>query len=202
MKKEDFISLGISEELAGKAAEASIKELEGFIPKSRFEEVNEAKKQLEKDVQSRDRQLEELKKASGSNEELKQQIGELQKVNKAEKEKYEATIKDLSLTNAIKLSLAGKVHDEDLVAGLFDKSKLVLGEDGKVSGLEEQLKSLQKEKKFLFKQVNGGYNPQGGSHAATNPFAKETFNLTEQGKLLKENPAQARELAAAVGITI
>ena len=35
-----------------------------------------------------------------------------------------------------------------------------------------------------------------------NPFAKETFNLTEQGKLLKENPAQAKEMAAAAGITI
>jgi len=35
-----------------------------------------------------------------------------------------------------------------------------------------------------------------------NPFAKETFNLTKQGELFKENPAQARELAAQAGITI
>ncbi|KSV60297.1 phage scaffolding protein [Acetivibrio ethanolgignens] len=202
MKKEDFISLGISEELAEKAAEASAKELEGFIPKSRFEEVNEAKKQLEKDVKTRDGQLEELKKANGNNEELQKQIKELQETNKTEKAKYESDIKDLRLSNAIKLSLAGKVHDEEIVAGLFDKTKLVLGEDGKVLGLEEQIKELQETKKFLFKQVNGGYNPQGGSHTVTNPFAKETFNLTEQGKLLKENPAQARELAAAAGMTI
>ena len=35
-----------------------------------------------------------------------------------------------------------------------------------------------------------------------NPFAKETFNLTEQGKLYRENPEQARALAAAAGVTI
>ena len=55
MKQEEFTALGISEELAKKAAEASQKELEGFIPKSRFDEVNEAKKTLEKDVKARDK---------------------------------------------------------------------------------------------------------------------------------------------------
>lgn len=40
---------------------------------------------------------------------------------------------------------------------------------------------------------------QGGT---TNPFAKETIYLTEQGRILKENPAQAKELAAAAGVTI
>ena len=33
-------------------------------------------------------------------------------------------------------------------------------------------------------------------------FKEETFNLTEQGKLLKENPAQAREMATAAGVEI
>ena len=41
MKKEDFLKLGLTEELAVKAAEASTEELKGFIPKNRFDEVNE-----------------------------------------------------------------------------------------------------------------------------------------------------------------
>ena len=46
--------------------------------------------------------------------------------------------------------------------------------------------------------------PQGGTGGAgtANPFAKETFNLTKQGELLKSNPEQAKAMAAAAGVTI
>ena len=43
MKKEDFVKLGMDEELAAKCEAASLEELKGFIPKSRFDEVNNAK---------------------------------------------------------------------------------------------------------------------------------------------------------------
>lgn len=203
MKQEDFTVLGISEELAKKAAEASKKELEGFIPKSRFDEVNEAKKTLEEDVKARDKQLEELKKSNGDNETLQGQIKKLQDSNKAEKERYESELKSLKIANAVKLAVNGKVHDEDLVAGLIDKEKLVIDENGGIIGLEEQVKSLQEKKAFLFKSEDtGSYKPQNGGKPSNNPFAKETFNLTEQGKLLRENPAQAKEMAAAAGVMI
>ncbi len=203
MKQEDFTVLGISEELAKKAAEASKKELEGFIPKSRFDEVNEAKKTLEEDVKARDKQLEELKKSNEDNETLQGQIKKLQDSNKAEKERYESELKSLKIANAVKLAVNGKVHDEDLVAGLIDKEKLVIDENGGIIGLEEQVKSLQEKKAFLFKSEDtGSYKPQNGGKPSNNPFAKETFNLTEQGKLLRENPAQAKEMAAAAGVMI
>lgn len=49
--------------------------------------------------------------------------------------------------------------------------------------IDEQLKELQKNKAFLFKQAgpNPKYDPKGGTgNPSTNPFAKDTFNLTEQ----------------------
>lgn len=203
MKKEDFEALGITAELSERAAEASKKELESFIPKTRFDEVNEAKKKLEGDIKARDKQMEELKKANGDNEELQGQIKKLQEDNKTEKQKYEAELKNLRIANAVKLAVSGKAHDEELVAGLIDKEKLVIGENGTVIGLEEQVKSLQETKAFLFKgQEESNYKPQNGRKPAHNPFAKETFNLTEQGKLLRENPVQAKEMAAAAGVSI
>jgi hypothetical protein len=44
-----------------------------------------------------------------------------------------------------------------------------------------------------------GYRPGGGAAPATtkNPFARETFNLTEQIALRKENPQLAEQLKAA-----
>ncbi len=48
MKKEDFTALGIDESAAEKCAAASAEELKAFIPKARFDEVNNEKKALEK----------------------------------------------------------------------------------------------------------------------------------------------------------
>lgn len=134
---------------------------EHFVPKARYNEVAEAKKKLESDIAQRDKQLEELSKAAGASEELKKQIEQLQAENKAAAEKYAAEIKDLQIKSAIKSAISGKVHDEDLVLSLFDREKLVIDGD-KVVGLEEQLKTLQESKAFLFKQDNS--QQQSGFH--------------------------------------
>ena len=174
MKKEDFVALGISEELAVKAEQESKKELEGYVPKTDLEALNATKSQLEKDIKTRDKQLEELKKASGSSEELQKQITDLQAENKAAKEKYEADMKELKLTTAIKLAISDSAHDADLVSGLVDKSKLLLGDDGKVTGLEEQVKALKEGKAFLFKDSTPAAARQGSGKTGYKPKAGET----------------------------
>ena len=50
MKKEQFIELGLEEEMAIKCEKASQEELKGFIPKARFDEVNNEKKKLKVSV--------------------------------------------------------------------------------------------------------------------------------------------------------
>lgn len=137
------------------------------VPKDVYNALADTKKKLETDLQARDQQLEELKKTAGASEDLKKQIEQLQADNKKKDEEYQAQLKDLTLTNAIKLAVAGKVHDEDLVAGLIDKEKLVIDGD-RVVGLEDQLKSLQESKAFLFKPADGddkkpGFQPKVGS---------------------------------------
>ena len=47
MKKEQFVELGVDEEIAAKCEAASQDELKGFIQKTRFDEVNNEKKKLE-----------------------------------------------------------------------------------------------------------------------------------------------------------
>ncbi|WP_145333342.1 phage scaffolding protein [Paenibacillus xylanexedens] len=153
MNKEQFIALGLSEDLAEKAATASADELKGFVPKARFDEVNEAKKQAEGSIAERDKQIADLGKTAGLSEEFKKQIETLQGENKAAKEQYEADMKELRLNTALKLSLSGQVHDPDIVAGLLDKTKIELNEDGSVkAGLEDQVKALSESKAFLFVQ--------------------------------------------------
>lgn len=145
MTKEQLIALGLTEEQANSV----ITGFGSMIPKSRFDEVNDAKKQLETDIASRDKQLEELKKVDA--EGLQAQIEKLQGENATAKQEYESKLKETQLSGAIKLALAGKVHDADIAISQIDKTTIELDAEGKVTkGLDEQLKTLQESKPFLF----------------------------------------------------
>jgi len=178
-----------------------------WIPKDKFNEVNEAKKQAEEALKERDKQLADLKKAAEGNEELKKQIEQLQIENKTKEQEYQTKLRDMAVTTAIKLAVAGQVHDPDLVAGLLDKSKIEIDENGTIkAGLDDQIKALRQSKAFLFveKQDKGpqfkGATPAEGRDPASggikNPWSREHFNLTEQGRILRENPELAKQLQA------
>jgi hypothetical protein len=207
--KELLKNIGVAEDKMDEA-EKAVKTFLGteFVPLSRFNEVNEGKKSLTEQLAERDKQLTSLKKSVGDNEGLKKQIEELQAANKEQKAAFEEQAKALKIDTAIKLAIADSAQDADIVASLIDKGKVILGEDGKVAGLTEQVEALKKDKSFLFKNPQGGNNPQyspnggGPNTPATNPFKKETYNLTEQGKMFRENPEQARAMAAEAGVTI
>ncbi|MGE7916318.1 phage scaffolding protein [Lysinibacillus xylanilyticus] len=148
MTKEQLMKLGLSEEQATKI-------IEGFgtmIPKSRFDEVNNAKKQLEKDVADRDGQLEELKESASANDELKAQIEKLQSENTSAKETYEAEVNQLKLDGAVERALIGaKAKNIKAVKALLDLENAEFDGDD-IKGLADQLKSLQEgeDSKFLF----------------------------------------------------
>lgn len=144
------------------------------VPKEQYNALAETKKKLEKDIETRDKQLEDLKKIDVDG--LKEQIETLQEENKTAKETYENELKELQLSNAIKLAINGKVHDEDIVSQLIKKDELVLSEDGKVVGLDEQINSLKETKGFLFieekedeQEEQPGFQKIGNDRSGGNP---------------------------------
>jgi hypothetical protein len=182
--KELLKKMGVADTEVDKIDGEIAKELpKHFVSKTQYNEVTEARKKAEKDVTERDAQITELGKAAGLSEELKAQITKLTADNQAAAEKHASELKDLTLTNAIKSALNGKVHDEGLVAGLFDRDKLVVDGD-KIVGLDDQLKTLQESKAFLFKseQPNPpGFHVGGGGAGATqiaNDQLDAIFGLT------------------------
>ncbi|WHX50547.1 phage scaffolding protein [Paenibacillus woosongensis] len=173
--KELLKKLGVAEADVDKIDAEVRKELPmHFVPKSQYNELSEAKKKAEKDIAERDKQIADLGKTAGLSEELKKQIETLQTENQAAAERYAAELHDIKMTNALRQKLEGKVHDVDLVIGMLDKQVIKLGDDGNiVQGYEEQEKTLQESKAFLWKQednqqqqqsppgfrVGGGGNP-------------------------------------------
>lgn len=163
MKKEDLIAMGLSEEQAKKVMDS----LDGnYVTKTRFNEVNEENKTLKQSVSERDKQLDGLKKSSGDNAELKKQIEALQQQNAEQKKTHDAEMAQLRLDNAIDTALtAAGAKNAKAVKALLDTSKVKLGDDGKLTGWDEQLSAVQKSDSYLFesKQTNKptfkGYQP-------------------------------------------
>ena len=183
MKKEDLMKIeGMTDDLATKIAEQSAEELKGYIPKTRFDEVNEAKKNAEALVKERDKQLEDVKKSTGDNEELKKQIETLQEENKTAKQKYEADIKKMQINNAVNAALkdAGAKNVTATMALLKDLDKAELAEDGTIKGLADQIQALQKSDSYLFdvktepQSKPAGATPAGGGQQQT-PGAESTW---------------------------
>ena len=160
MKKEQLLELGLTEEQSDKVLNLHKESLTGFIPKARFDEVNETKKELEQQIVERDNQLKDLQDKVKGNEELEKTIKELQETNKKAIADYEARIKNITLDNSIRLALKEhKAKYEDLLLGKFDRDKLAIKEDGTIEGLDEQIAALKENYKDLFEQPLSGHVP-------------------------------------------
>lgn len=192
MKKEDLIAMGLTEEQAKKVMDS----LDGnFVTKTRFNEVNEENKTLKQSVADRDKQLEDLKKSSGDNAELKKQIETLQQQNADQKKAHDAEMAQLKLDNAIDAALtAAGAKNAKAVKALLDTSKVKLGEDGKLTGWDEQLTAVQKSDSYLFeakqdKQTFKGFQPgaSGGVKPGTKvDMSKMTYE--ELANYIENNP--------------
>ena len=147
--------------------------------------------------------IKDLKKNNADNENLQQKVKdyEIEVANlkiAAANTKKEYALKD-------KLKEAGATDADYIIYKHGGLDKFVFDKDGAPIGLEDVLKPMREASPHLFKAAGGagGYKPAGGGNPpASNPFAKETFNLTEQGRLFKQNPEQARQMAAAAGVKL
>ena len=141
------------------------------------------------------KQLKDNEGATATIEQLKEQI-------KAKEGELAATRKQ----NAIKLkALEAGPNDVADILPHIKTDAVTVAEDGTITGLEEQLAKLKEAKPYLFKGAepggtggSKGGGPKGGKEPTKNPWAKETFNLTEQGRILREDPELARSLMGAI----
>ena len=194
MRKAEFIALGISEDLAVKAEKVSLEELKGYVEKATHEEIAEENKTLKAQVTERDKQLETLKASAGDNEELKQQIETMKQQNAEQEKAHKAELEQLRLDNAIETALtAAGAKNSKAVKALLDISKVKLGEDGKLTGWDDQLKAVQKSDSYLFatKQQNTFKGFQPGASGDMKPGANvdmSKMTYEELAAYIENNP--------------
>lgn len=195
MKKEELVAKGLSEEQAQAVMDIWNETIKGFVPKELFDEVNGKLKEANTTIDT-------LKKSNADNGELQRQVKEYKEKVTILEATAVNTRKEYALKD--KLKEAGVVDADYIIYKQGGIDKFTFDKEGNPVGIDDVVKPLKESSPHLFKAEPGAdYKPAGGgTPPSKNPFAKDSFNLTEQGKLLRENPAQAKALASAAGVTI
>lgn len=198
MQKEKLLQEGFNEEQANKILELHRAVIRNtFIPKHRFDEINEELKSTKDQLQERDNQIASLRKFEGDSQALQQRIKELEDDNKNKDQEYASKLVFEKKKNAVRLALledeGGKPFDSDMVMGLFDLEKINLDENtGKItSGYQEQNESIRKEKAFLFEPITNPDLNIAGMKVKGNPIKDG-----DPGKPLDTSESYGKSLAA------
>ena len=172
-----------------------------FIPKSRFDQVNQAKKDLEVQLKDRDTQLADLSKNNKDNENLLNQIKDLQALNKQTTTDYENKINQIQFDYALDGALTNaKSKNTKAIKALLDMNSIKY-QEGKLEGLQEQIEALQKDASYLFDLNNTPSNTGGIGNFGRGgkvSITKEDFNkmsYNDRVKLYNENPEMYTELS-------
>lgn len=126
-------------------------EMGNYIPRDRFNEVNNQLKKQTEELTNRDQQLETLRKSSETTESLKKTIQELEETNKRNKEESDKRLLAERKNNALRMELIQSAKDVDIVISQLNQEKIEVNSEGKIiGGLKEQLENLKATKSFLF----------------------------------------------------
>lgn len=149
-----------------------------YIPKEKFDGVNNDNKQLKIDLKERDTQLVTLGEKAKGNETLTQEIETLKTANKTTKEEYEQKIQKQAFDHTLDKALSGaKVKNTKAVKGLLDLDTIKLDGDT-LKGFDDQIKSLKESDDYLFEVEE---NPEDKK--------KPTFSKGEHKKVGGDEPA-------------
>lgn len=143
-----------------------------------------------KELETANTTISDLKKNNKDNSELQETIKTHEATIKTMKEEHEKEMRGIRIDSAIsKAMTANKAKYPELLSGKIDREKLVIGEDGKVSGLDEQLKGLKETYKDMFTQNIGGKTPP-------NPENNLGGNTTFEALVNNADNMTAEEVAA------
>lgn len=160
-----------------------------FVSKADFDEKNEAKKELEKQIKERDNQLDELKKLDA--EGLQKRISELEDENKNSKEEYEAKLSGMQKDWATEKYFEGFEFTSDLArkAAIQEfKEKEFKFEDDKFLGADDFMEAMKEKNPTAFKSEEDKKKPHITKKTGSKPEEGEKMTLEEAMIYKNEHP--------------
>lgn len=157
----------------------------------RYNKLKGQKEDLEGQLKTSNETIKELKKNNADNEKLQKTIKQHEETIKTLKTDSETKIRNLTLDSAINNALTkAKAKHSDLLASKFDRDKLVINDDGTVTGLDEQLKGFKETYKDMFEVSLGGKTPP-------NPDGKPTGGNSWEDFINNADSMSAEQIAEA-----
>ncbi|GAB2022071.1 hypothetical protein RyT2_11450 [Pseudolactococcus yaeyamensis] len=115
-------------------------------------------------------EIELFKKSDEQSAETKKALEDLQGKFETLKTEKDAELAQLQKNNAVALALKDTgTLDSDLLFGQLNLEKIVIQDDGKVSGLDDQVASIKESKPFLFAQEKAPDPQQPSIFVGGNP---------------------------------
>ena len=151
MKRKFLEDLGLEKEVIDKIMTENGADIEA--EKAKTLEATTKLEDANTQLSEANNTIKDLKKNNADNEALQTKITDYENTIKTQKAEYEAKVRNLTLDGAIEKALSGaKAKHVDLLSTKIDREKLIISEDGKVSGLDEQLTGLKETYKDLFEE--------------------------------------------------
>lgn len=197
MTKEQLQALNLTEEQINAIIEDYGK---NYVSKAQFNEKNDAYKQAKQEIENLTNDISTLSEANKANEALQSQIKELQDAATKREADYNESIKTLKIDTAITkaLSKSGAMN-ETILTGLLDRTKIAIGEDNTITGIQEQITALKESDPYLFKQDSiKGVVPGDATPKTNDGITKEQFNkmsYLDRVQLQETNPDLYSELS-------
>jgi phage minor structural protein GP20 len=197
MTKEQLQSLNLTDEQINAIIEDYGK---NYVSKTQFNEKNDAYKQAKLEIENLTNDISTLSEANKANEALQSQIKELQDAATQREADYNENIKNMKIDTAITkaLSKSGAMN-ETILTGLLDRTKIAIGEDNTITGIQEQIVALKESDPYLFKQDSiKGVVPGDATPKTHDGITKEQFNkmsYLDRVQLQETNPDLYSELS-------
>lgn len=146
----------------------------------RYNKLKSQKEDAEEQLKTANTTVADLKKNNKDNETLQATIKTHETTITTLKADSDSKIKNLTIDSAIdKLLTTNKAKHSDLLASKFDREKLVVAEDGKITGLDEQLKGIKETYKDLFEVTMAGKTPNNTGGAPANNSYETLMNNSD-----------------------
>lgn len=200
MKRDFLKELELSDEQIDAVMKEHGKAINEYKEKSdKVESLESQISDYEQQIKDRDQQLEGLQDKAKNNKGLSEEIDRLKQENQQAadewKQKLESQQKDFAIENALR---DAKAKNPKIAKNALDLDGIEI-KDGKLLGLDEQIKEIQESDGYLFEQEQPNNDPKPsfttGQHQKQNKSVDlSKMSYKERVKFKKENPDKYNEL--------